>query len=252
MILVAIGANLPAPDGRAPIETCRQAAIALDALPGLRLRGLSRWYLTAPVPPSGSAALRQRALRLCGRNQAARIPILTCCSPHCRRSRRKQGASRSEPNAARTLDLDIIAMGPCGQLVRTTPDPVLPHPRAHERAFVLVPLLDVAPDWIHPCCGAAPDELLAAVPQQGLRPCDAARPAVSRVGRSGAERSADRSSWPRAWHQRSVRSTVTHAVMKLSCRQGRILPCRTASAHGPCRRRRPGPAMGAVLGELTT
>ena len=53
MILVSIGANLPGPDGAPPLETCRRAAAALDALPGLRLRGLSRWFVTAPVLPAG-------------------------------------------------------------------------------------------------------------------------------------------------------------------------------------------------------
>jgi len=52
VILVALGANLPGPDGAPAIETCRRAAAALDALPGLRLRALSRWYATAPIPPT--------------------------------------------------------------------------------------------------------------------------------------------------------------------------------------------------------
>ncbi len=55
-ILVSIGANLPGPDGSSPLETCRRAAVALDALPGLRLRGLSRWFATAPVLPERTAA----------------------------------------------------------------------------------------------------------------------------------------------------------------------------------------------------
>ena len=62
----------------------------------------------------------------------------------------RAGRVRGERNAARTLDLDIIAMGDAGQMVRAAPDPVLPHPRAHLRAFVLLPLLDVAPGWVHP------------------------------------------------------------------------------------------------------
>ena len=156
--------------GTPPVETCRRAAAALDALPGLRLRALSRWYLTEPVPPSGqpdyvnAVAVLQRASR------APQIPILPPCSPHCRRSRRGQGRVRGEPNAARTLDLDIIAMGQGGQMVRATPDPVLPHPRAHQRAFVLVPLLDVAPGWVHPLLRRRARDLLRDLPSQGIEP----------------------------------------------------------------------------------
>jgi 2-amino-4-hydroxy-6-hydroxymethyldihydropteridine diphosphokinase len=168
MILVAIGANLPAPDGRAPIDTCRQAAIALDALPGLRLRGLSRWYLTAPVPPSGQPRY-VNAVALLRAEPGSAGPDPGVLLAAFQSMEADAGRIRSEPNAARPLDLDIIAMGPCGQLVRTTPDPVLPHPRTHERAFVLAPLLDVAPDWIHPVLRRRAVELLAALPQQALR-----------------------------------------------------------------------------------
>ena len=82
------------------------------------------------------------------------------------------GRSRSVPNAARTLDLDIIAMGDGGQMVRAVPDPVLPHPRAHLRAFVLVPLLDVAPNWVHPVLRRSAGELLAALPPQEVAVLD--------------------------------------------------------------------------------
>ena len=61
-------------------------------------------------------------------------------------------------------------MGEAGSMVRAAPDPVLPHPRAHLRAFVLVPLLDVAPGWMHPVLGAdVRRNLLDELPDQGLR-----------------------------------------------------------------------------------
>jgi 2-amino-4-hydroxy-6-hydroxymethyldihydropteridine diphosphokinase len=82
----------------------------------------------------------------------------------------RAGRIRGERNAARTLDLDIIAMGVHGQTKRASPDPVLPHPRAHLRAFVLMPLLDVAPEWIHPVFRRSARELLAALPPQGIAP----------------------------------------------------------------------------------
>ena len=76
------------------------------------------------------------------------------------------GRERSTPNAARTLDLDIIAIG---ELVRDAPDPILPHPRAHLRAFVLAPLADVAPHWVHPVLGRTAAELLADLPAQEIK-----------------------------------------------------------------------------------
>jgi 2-amino-4-hydroxy-6-hydroxymethyldihydropteridine diphosphokinase len=77
----------------------------------------------------------------------------------------RAGRVRNAPNAARTLDLDIIAID---DLVRDAPDPVLPHPRAHERAFVLRPLRDVCPGWVHPRLGQTVDALLAALPAQDI------------------------------------------------------------------------------------
>ena len=77
------------------------------------------------------------------------------------------GRMRTVPNAARTLDLDIIAIG---DLVRSEPDPILPHPRAHLRAFVLAPLVDVAPDWLHPVLGRTAAALLADLPPQDIQP----------------------------------------------------------------------------------
>jgi 2-amino-4-hydroxy-6-hydroxymethyldihydropteridine diphosphokinase len=71
------------------------------------------------------------------------------------------GRVRSRPNAPRTLDLDVIDYD--GR--REEGPPVLPHPRVAERAFVLKPLADVAPDWVHSVSGKTVAALLAALPQ---------------------------------------------------------------------------------------
>jgi 2-amino-4-hydroxy-6-hydroxymethyldihydropteridine diphosphokinase len=76
------------------------------------------------------------------------------------------GRHRSGPNAARPLDLDIIAMG---DLVREMPDPILPHPRAHLRRFVLVPLAEVAPGWVHPVLRRTVEALIAELPPTPIR-----------------------------------------------------------------------------------
>ncbi len=166
-IFVGIGANLPSIHGLSPLETARDAAITLDCLPGFRLVGLSRWYQSAPIPPSGQpdyingvAHLRGRILHLHG--EIGPVEFLRILQ----RIELKAGRERGAANAARTLDLDIVAMD---GLVRIAPDPVLPHPRAHLRAFVLLPLADVAPDWVHPVSGQGVRELIAALPEQTIR-----------------------------------------------------------------------------------
>ena len=168
MILVGIGANLPGPRGEPPIETCRRAVVALDAVAGLRLRGLSRWYMTAPVPASSQPSyVNAIALLRAARGVAEPDPAVLLATLQAMEA--DAGRVRGERNAARVLDLDIIAMGEGGQMVRSAPDPVLPHPRAHERAFVLVPLRDVAPDWRHPLRGVSLQALIDALPVQDIR-----------------------------------------------------------------------------------
>lgn len=168
LIIIAIGANLPGPDGAPAIETCRRAATALDRLPGYRLAALSRWFATAPVPPSPSSPDYVNGVALLGRmgsRDVADAPAALLAALQAVEQR--FGRVRPFPNAPRTLDLDIIGMD---GLVRDAPDPVLPHPRAHLRAFVLAPLCDVAPGWVHPRFRATAAALLAAVGEEGTRP----------------------------------------------------------------------------------
>jgi 2-amino-4-hydroxy-6-hydroxymethyldihydropteridine diphosphokinase len=70
----------------------------------------------------------------------------------------QMGRERVARNAPRTLDLDLVAHG---REVREAPGLVLPHPRAHERLFVMGPLAEIAPDWRHPVSGRTARELAA-------------------------------------------------------------------------------------------
>lgn len=162
LVLVGIGASLTGSDGTAPIETCRRAAVALDHLPGLRLRALSRWWESDPIPPlAGAPPFINSVARLEGwADPAALLASLHAIEDLA-------GRLRPFPNAPRTLDLDLIAMG---GVARDAPAPVLPHPRMHDRAFVLYPLAEVAPDWRHPRLGLSVGEMIASLPHQGLRP----------------------------------------------------------------------------------
>ena len=149
---IAIGANLPGPDGATPLQTCARALVALRAVDGLTSLVCSRWFSTAPVPVSDQPRYVNAMVRanchlgaetLLGRLQAIEQAF---------------GRARGLRDAARTLDLDIIDLG--GE-IRSTPDPILPHPRAHQRGFVLYPLRDVAPNWIHPVQSVSVDALIA-------------------------------------------------------------------------------------------
>lgn len=79
------------------------------------------------------------------------------------------GRVPSFPNAPRTIDIDILFYG---DQVIETPDLTIPHPRLEERAFVLVPLAEIAPGLVHPVSGFTAGELLARVKgQEGVRKC---------------------------------------------------------------------------------
>jgi 2-amino-4-hydroxy-6-hydroxymethyldihydropteridine diphosphokinase len=158
-ILVAIGANLPGPDGRSALATCHSAMEALRGLPGLRLLAVSRWYETAPIPPGGPPYINGVASLDGAVDPAMLLAWLQAIEA-------RGGRVRGVANAPRTLDLDIVAMG---GLLRDAQDPILPHPRCHLRAFVLRPLADVAPCWVHPRLGRNVAALLADLPSQDIR-----------------------------------------------------------------------------------
>jgi 2-amino-4-hydroxy-6-hydroxymethyldihydropteridine diphosphokinase len=157
-ILVALGANLPTAEGRAPLATCRWAVEQVAALPGLRLEAVSRWYRTAPVPASTQPDYVNGVARLSGEAEpGALLQALHGIEAAA-------GRVRGAVNAARVLDLDLLAVD---AVVAEGPALRLPHPRLQERAFVLAPLCDVAPGWVHPRLGRTAAELLAAVGAEG-------------------------------------------------------------------------------------
>lgn len=162
MILVAIGANLPADGFGSPLQTCEAAVARLAAEPGIAVLARSRWYESEPVPPSGQPwyvnGMVAVATALPPGDLLARLHAIEASFGRVRRVR----------NEARPLDLDLIDHDGA---VRDGADggPVLPHPRAQERAFVLLPLADLAPGWTHPVTGESVRSLLAALPADGPR-----------------------------------------------------------------------------------
>ena len=128
----------------------------LRAVPGLTIRRVSPYYETAPVGgPAGSGAYLNAVAEADTSLPPDRL-LQTLLDIE-----RQSGRVRSEPNAPRTLDLDVILYD---DLIRHSPDPILPHPRMHERRFVLQPLADLVPDLVHPSIGKTIRELLNGLP----------------------------------------------------------------------------------------
>ncbi len=154
MILIGIGSNLAAPPAKSPQETAQAALSALTA-PHLQPLACSSWYETEPVPASDQPWFVN-----------AVVLVATELEPMALLNRMldlesRFGRVRGERNAARTLDLDLLDYD--GLLVETT-RLTLPHPRLHERRFVLEPLCEVAPGWRHPLLQATAAELLDRLP----------------------------------------------------------------------------------------
>ncbi|MFN3862401.1 MAG: 2-amino-4-hydroxy-6-hydroxymethyldihydropteridine diphosphokinase [Roseateles sp.] len=130
---VGLGANL----GADLLDTLRCAATALAALPATRLVALSSAWRSAPVDASGPDFLNAVAVL---DTELAPLALLDALQA----IEQAHGRERPYRNAPRTLDLDLLMLG---ERVLDTPRLVLPHPRLRERAFVLRPLLEVAPQF---------------------------------------------------------------------------------------------------------
>ncbi|MBI5940452.1 MAG: 2-amino-4-hydroxy-6-hydroxymethyldihydropteridine diphosphokinase [Caulobacterales bacterium] len=139
---MALGSNLAGAHGAC--EALLEAALATFAAHGLTVTARSGWWRSAAWPdPTAPAYVNGVVLVETALTPREALEVLHAIE-------RAFGRERHEPNAARTLDLDLIAHG---RLVLDEPGLHLPHPRAHERLFVMGPLARIAPDWRHPVLG---------------------------------------------------------------------------------------------------
>jgi 2-amino-4-hydroxy-6-hydroxymethyldihydropteridine diphosphokinase len=150
---VALGSNLNDPD-----KQVRAGIEELAMIPDTRLSRSSSLYRSAPVgyrdQPDFTNAVARIETALTPRELLDALLAVE----------QRYGRVRDFPNAPRTLDLDIVLFG---DSVVQEPGLTIPHPRMHERAFVLMPLAEIAPYVIVPGCGPV-SELLARVNSSGL------------------------------------------------------------------------------------
>jgi 2-amino-4-hydroxy-6-hydroxymethyldihydropteridine diphosphokinase len=145
---IALGSNLDDPEAHV-----RRGFEDIAALPHTTLVARSALYRSAPV----GYAEQPDFINACARVETRLAP--RALLEGLLAIERRHGRVRAIPNGPRTLDLDIVLYG--AEAI-DEPDLVVPHPRAHERAFVLKPLLDVWPDAVLPGKGRARDLVAAA------------------------------------------------------------------------------------------
>lgn len=153
---IALGSNLGDRGGH-----LRRARAALAQTPGVSLAAASRVYETEPVGPPGQGPYLNAVLALeTGLSPQALLARLLAIEI-------AQGRRRSqevERWSARTLDLDLLLYG---DLCLAEEGLEIPHPRLHERAFVLEPLCELAADRLHPRLGAPLERLRSQLPDPG-------------------------------------------------------------------------------------
>ncbi len=144
-VFIGVGSNLG--DRAGYLEFARKEILSVPGLIGLQC---SPVYETEPVEAEGGTFLNavwSFETALSPRELLARLQAIEA----------KAARQRSKPNAERTLDLDLLAYG--NELI-TEENLRVPHPRMHERRFVLEPFCDLAPEWVHPELKKTARELL--------------------------------------------------------------------------------------------
>lgn len=177
LAIVALGSNLSF-GAETPSELL-DAARRLLKKRGCAIRRCSRYFAT-PAFPAGSGPDFVNAVAVLDYDGGAAALLA-----HLHAVEAQMGRERVHRWGARTLDLDLIACGACvlpdaqthaywrdlppeDQQARPPPELILPHPRMSERAFVLVPMMDVAPDWVHPLTHQTVRQMCDALPHDAV------------------------------------------------------------------------------------
>ena len=159
MIIISIGSNLKSNTYSSRVKAC-QHSVELIKETGVKIICQSSWYETVPVPLSSQSNFINGVISVETKlNSLDLLKLLLTIET-------KMGRTRSVQNAARIIDLDLIAYN--DEIVETK-TLTLPHPRFSKRAFVVQPLYEIAPDWIHPVLGVTIKNLLTQLSNQIIK-----------------------------------------------------------------------------------
>ena len=177
--LLAFGANQPF-EGHLPKHTLQMAISAFSDV-GLQQPKVSRFFATPCFPAGAGPDYVNAAALLVVEGAGSARGLLSCLH----RIEAMFGRERTQRWGMRSLDIDLLAFGdmilpdaatqtlwrnldPAVQINKTPEELILPHPRLQDRAFVLAPLADVAPDWRHPVLHKTVRQMLADLPAADL------------------------------------------------------------------------------------
>lgn len=152
-VAIALGSNLGD-----SLNTMKTALKILSQMPGIQIKSESSFYRTPPIGPPQPDYLNACALLMVELTPEDLLELLLQIEG-------KFGRERRERWEARTLDLDLLLFN---NLIWKTANLELPHPRMRERGFVLVPLAEIAPDWVDPVTGRSIEELAKLVDISGI------------------------------------------------------------------------------------
>lgn len=161
MILIAFGSSLSF-CGKAPSDIITSALRALMKIG--RVGAVSGLYKSPAWPNSADPPFVNAVARL----ETGLSPEALMAALHAIEA--GFGRRRGQPNAPRTLDLDLIDYAGRVRAADSASGLVLPHPAARSRDFVLLPLAEIAPDWRHPATDEPVADLIARLPAKTARP----------------------------------------------------------------------------------
>ncbi len=157
-VIISVGGNINSEDGSHPVETCNKAIRSFQNY-SIKVKKQSKWYNSEPIPKSDQPNFFNCVV--IATTKLNENDVLE--SLH--KIEEKFGRTRDKINDPRSIDLDLIDYS--GK-IRCNKNIIIPHPRAHLRKFVMGPLAEINPDWLHPILNTSVLEILQKLEKQKL------------------------------------------------------------------------------------
>ena len=157
--IIAFGSNIKSPEGFSPIKNCNNAINELSKF-NINIVQKSSWYLSEPIPKSTQPKFYNLVVSCCTNHGVDKILKIIQIVEH------KFGRIRIFKNMPRCIDIDIISFN---KNVKKSLLLTVPHPRMHLRKFVLIPLLEIDSNWLHPLLKKNINFLLKKVKYQRIK-----------------------------------------------------------------------------------